>query len=184
MAQRRARRVARGRRVSGAGQSDAAAAAAAVAVAAAGVSSPSTATSSSVGDASFAAWSRGFDDPSATASEEALLPPYLSDMSLIEVAERYGTPLYVYNFDAVAKQVRLRSSIAVRPATALHCSHERSPLTPQSSPLPNLPPRCTAGPRATASVFTCLDATLFALRNEGKQLACAAEISAFYESRR
>ena len=76
--------------------------------------SPSTATSSSVGDASFAAWTRGFDDPSATASEEALLPPYLSDMSLIEVAERYGTPLYVYNFDAVAKQVRLRSSIAVR----------------------------------------------------------------------
>jgi hypothetical protein len=64
-----------------------------------------------VGDASFAAWTRGFDDPSAAASEEALLPPYLSDMSLIEVAERYGTPLYVYNFDAVAKQVRVRSSI-------------------------------------------------------------------------
>ena len=44
-------------------------------------------------------------------------PPYMPDVVLIELAERFGTPLYVYNFDFVAEQVRhMRSPPALPPA--------------------------------------------------------------------
>ena len=68
------------------------------------------------GAAMLAEWNRA---AGAGETVSAAHPPFMPDVVLIELAERFGTPLYVYNFDAVAQQVRYLYSQPVSSAAPL-----------------------------------------------------------------
>ena len=106
-------------------------------------------------------------------------PPYMPDVVLIELAERFGTPLYVYNFDFVAQQVRhMRSPPALPPAPGCY---RTSPLFCTALRLAHAPSchaATCADPQLAPRFRARRHAALAPLRYESQRVPRAAQVPA------